>query len=105
MVHFRVTEQEFDDICAACRLDGIQNVSEFARGTLVSVSRTRLDAVVNGGIQNQLDALGQKMSRVDTVLGELISALKPARKKRKSQRLQPLGAVPALPDGRQVDEH
>ena len=82
VIHFRVTEQEFDVICSACRIDGIQNVSEFARGALVDVARSRVHAVGNGGLQNQLDALGQKLARVDSVLDQLVSTLKPARSER-----------------------
>jgi hypothetical protein len=79
VIHFRVTEQEFDVICSACSLDGVQNVSEFARGAIVDLARARVDAVGNGGLQVQLDTLGQKLARVDSVLGELVSTLKPPR--------------------------
>jgi hypothetical protein len=79
VIHFRVTEQEYDAVRAACRVEGGQNVSEFARRAVVGIARTRVDARTHGDLQGQLDTLGQKLARVDSVLGELVSTLKPAR--------------------------
>jgi len=79
VIHFRVTEQEYDAVRTACRVEGGQNVSEFARSAVVGIARTRVDGIARGALQSQLDTLGQKLARVDSVLGELVSTLKPAR--------------------------
>jgi hypothetical protein len=79
VIHFRVTEQEYDALVSACRIEGIQNVSEFARHSIIDLARTRVDGHRNGGIQDQLDTLGQRLARVDSVLGELVTTLKPVR--------------------------
>lgn len=80
VINFRVTEQEYDVVRSACRIDGGQNLSEFARRATVDTARACVGAGSNGsdGLRNQLDTLGQKISRVDSVLGELVSTLKPA---------------------------
>ena len=80
VIHFRVNEQEYDAVCSACRIDGGQNLSEFARRATIDVARS-LVAGTNG-LQTQLNSLGQKLSRVDSVLGELITTLKPVRSQR-----------------------
>ena len=77
VIHFRVTEQEYDAVRSACRIEGGQNLSEFARRATIDVAHSMIDG--NGALQNQLNNLGQKLSRVDSVLGELVSTLKPAR--------------------------
>jgi uncharacterized protein (DUF1778 family) len=77
VINFRVTEKEYDAVHAACRVEGDQNLSEFARRATIDFARSRIAAA--DGLQNQLDTLGQKLSRVDSVLGELVSTLKPAR--------------------------
>jgi hypothetical protein len=82
VIHFRVTEQEYDAVRSACRIDGGQNVSEFARRAVVDVAHTRVHAVANGGLQGQLDTLGQKLARVDSVLDQLVTTLKPTGLKR-----------------------
>jgi hypothetical protein len=76
VIHFRVTEQEYDAVRSACRVDGGQNLSEFARRATIDVARSKVGG--SGVLQSQLDNLGQRLSRVDSVLGELISTLKPA---------------------------
>jgi uncharacterized protein (DUF1778 family) len=77
VIHFRVNEQEYDVVRSACRMDSGQNLSEFARRATIDVARSLVGG--NDVLQNQLNSLGQKLSRVDFVLGELISTLKPAR--------------------------
>jgi uncharacterized protein (DUF1778 family) len=77
VIHFRINEQEYDAVRSACRIAGGQNFSEFARRATVDVARSLADG--NGVLQNQLNNLGQKLSHVDSVLGELVSTLKPAR--------------------------
>ena len=77
VIHFRVSEQEHAAICAACRLDGGQNLSEFARHATVDVARSLVSGT--DGLQTQLQNLGQKLSRVDSVLVELVTTLRPAR--------------------------
>jgi uncharacterized protein (DUF1778 family) len=77
VIHFRVSEQEYDAVCSACRLDGGQNLSEFARHATIDVARSLVSGTE--GLQTQLHNLGQKLSRVDSVLGELVTTLRPAR--------------------------
>jgi hypothetical protein len=77
VIHFRVNEQEYDAVRSACLADGGQNLSEFARRATVDVARSMVGG--NGVLQSQLNNLGRKLSRVDSVLGELVSTLKPAR--------------------------
>ncbi len=80
VIHFRVNDQEYDAVCAACRLDGGQNLSEFARRATIDVARSLTGGTT--GLQTQLNTLGQKLSRVDSVLGELVTTLKPNGYKR-----------------------
>jgi hypothetical protein len=77
VIHFRVNEQEYDAVRSACRIDGGQNLSEFARHATVAIA----NSVVAGGpgLQNQLNSLGQKLSSVNSVLGELVSTLRHPR--------------------------
>jgi uncharacterized protein (DUF1778 family) len=77
VIQFRVSEQEYDAVCSACRLDGGQNLSEFARHATIDVARSLVAGT--SGLQTQLNTLGQKLSRVDSVLGELVTTLKPTR--------------------------
>jgi len=77
VIQFRVSEQEYDAVCSACRIDGGQNLSEFARHATIDVARSLVSGT--SGLQTQLNNLGQKLSRVDTVLDELVTTLKPAR--------------------------
>ncbi|MGA2436443.1 MAG: hypothetical protein ABSG25_14305 [Bryobacteraceae bacterium] len=76
VINFRVTEQEYDVVCAACHIQGGQNLSEFARRATIDYARARVAGT--DCLQNQLDTLEQKLSRVDTILDELVSTLKPA---------------------------
>jgi hypothetical protein len=77
VIHFRVNEQEYDAVRSACRIDGGQNLSEFARHATVAIA----NSLVAGdcGLQDQLNSLGQKLSRMDSALGELVSTLRHPR--------------------------
>ncbi len=77
VIQFRVNEQEYDVVCSACRIDGGHNLSEFARRATIDVARSL--AAADDGLQNQLNSLGQKLSRVDSVLVELVSTLRRPR--------------------------
>ena len=77
VIQFRVNEQEYDAVCSACRIEGGQSLSEFARHATVDVARSLVAR--NDGFQRQLNSLGQKLSHVDSVLGELVSTLRHPR--------------------------
>jgi hypothetical protein len=80
VINFRLTEHEFEVIQSACRVEGGQNFSEFARRATLDLARSRTNG--NAGVQTQLDKLGERLSRVDSVLGELVTTLKPVRSAR-----------------------
>jgi hypothetical protein len=77
VIHFRVSEHEYNAVCSACRIDGGQNISEFARRATVDVARSMASGT--GGLETQLNSLGQKLTLVDSAIGELITTLKPTR--------------------------
>lgn len=64
VIHFRINEQEYDVLCSACRIDGDQNLSEFARSATIDVACSLVTG--KGGLRSQLNAFGQKLSRVDS---------------------------------------
>ncbi len=74
VIQFRVNEQEYDVVRSACRIDDGRNLSEFARDATIDVAHCLVDG--NDGLQSQLNSLGQKLSRVDSALGELVSTLR-----------------------------
>jgi hypothetical protein len=78
IINFRVNEQEYDAVCSACRTECGQNLSEFARRATIEFARLR-GAGGPDELQNRLDTFGQKLSRVDSVLAELVSSLRPVR--------------------------
>lgn len=69
VIHFRVTEQEYDIVQAACLKEGGHNLSEFARAATLRLARS-------GDLHNQITTLGQTLSRVDTTLSDLVTTLK-----------------------------
>ena len=78
MLVFRLTEQEYDDIKAACSAKGGRNLSEFARSELL----TSIDARPEGRLQGRLQEVDQKLSALNLKVQDMAQLLERLTKRR-----------------------
>ena len=73
LVNFRVNDEEYESLRAACATHGARSVSDFAR--LAVLGRARVGRRQAASVQRQLSDLGLGMSELESRLGQLLRAL------------------------------
>jgi hypothetical protein len=73
LVNFRLNEEEYATMCAACSQNGARSISDFAR--LAVLSHAAADEKQATSMQWRLSALGHKMSELERRVSQLIRLL------------------------------
>ena len=76
LVNFRVNDEEYESLRAACANHGARSVSDFAR--LAVLGRARIGRRQTASVQRQLSALGLGMSELESRVGQLLRSLEGA---------------------------
>ncbi len=75
LVNFRVTEEEYEGLKAACSMRGSRCLSDYAR-TMVLCSTAEAATFRSGssGLSDQLSAMDRRISELESNLGKLLTA-------------------------------
>ena len=73
LVNFRMSEEEYEILRAACSLKGARSISDFARSAvLCSVG---MEQQQEGSVQKRLSSLGHKVSELESRVERLLKLL------------------------------
>jgi len=73
LVNFRVNEEEYATMCAACSQNGARSISDFAR--LAVLRHAAADERQATSMQWRLSALGHKMSELECRVSQVLRLL------------------------------
>lgn len=77
LINFRLSQDEFDSLKAACSVLRERSISDFARGAVLRSIEAQLPG--DGHIQHKLSSLDEKVGELDSMLRRLTSALELAQ--------------------------
>ena len=76
LINFRVTEEEFQHLKAACALQGARCLSDFARNTILGNPHSQLpQAHANGSLDGVLAGFDRRLSALEAGLERLAGTL------------------------------
>jgi len=73
LVSFRLTDQEYEDLCSVCSLCGLRSLSDFARTAIFEYARSV--SAMESTLHDRLGSLDRKLSQLDSTVDHIIEVL------------------------------